>query len=158
MPTVAAVLLQAIAAAYFLIDGVDDLVAQWRTGPGGETIMETIVGIALVAGVAIGAAHLRVLLRETRRQRSALAGARGAMAQLIASRFAEWNLSASEGEVALFALKGSTIGEIAAMRGAAEGTVRSQLSQVYAKARVKSQAMLVALFIDDLIDPLLMPE
>jgi DNA-binding CsgD family transcriptional regulator len=36
--------------------------------------------------------------------------------------------------------------------------VRSQLSQVYAKAGVKSQAMLVALFIDDLIDPLLMPE
>lgn len=155
LPTIAIVALQAIAAAYFLTDGFDDLIAQWRTGPDGEVIMETVVGIALVAGVVIGALHVRALVREARRNRSALASARGAMGHLIAARFAEWGLSSAEAEVALFALKGSTIAEIAAMRDAAEGTVRSQLSQVYAKAGVKSQAMLVALFIDDLIDPLL---
>jgi len=36
-----------------------------------------------------------------------------------------------------------------------EGTVRSQLSQVYAKAGVKNQSMLIAQFIDELVDPLL---
>jgi DNA-binding NarL/FixJ family response regulator len=44
------------------------------------------------------------------------------------------------------------VAEIARLRGAAAGTVRSQLSQVYAKAGVTSQAMLVSLFIDDLLD------
>ena len=80
--------------------------------------------------------------------------ARGAMAQLIELRFAEWNLTRSESEVALFAIKGSTIPDIARLRGSAEGTVRSQLSQVYAKAGVANQTMLLAVFLDDLIDPL----
>ena len=54
--------------------------------------------------------------------------------------------------MALFALKGCDVAEIARLRGAAAGTIRSQLSQIYAKAGVSSQAMLVSVFIDDLLD------
>ena len=52
---------------------------------------------------------------------------------------------------ALFALKGCDVAEIAQLRGAAQGTVRAQLSQVYAKAGVTSQAGLVSLFLEDLL-------
>ena len=69
----------------------------------------------------------------------------------IAVRFGEWGLTAAEGDVALFALKGCDAAEIARLRGAAQGTVRAQLSQVYAKAGVSSQAGLVSLFLDDLL-------
>ena len=81
----------------------------------------------------------------------ALAVASGALADHIAQRFADWGLTAAESDVALFALKGCDAAEIAALRGAAQGTVRAQLSQVYAKARVTSQAGLVSLFLEDLL-------
>lgn len=60
-------------------------------------------------------------------------------------------LTAAECDVALFALKGCDAAEIARLRGAAQGTVRAQLSQVYAKAGVTSQAGLVSLFLEDLL-------
>jgi DNA-binding CsgD family transcriptional regulator len=54
--------------------------------------------------------------------------------------------------VALFALKGCTAQDIARIRSTAEGTVRAQLTRIYAKAGVASQAGLVSLFFDDLLD------
>ena len=151
------VALQGIAALYFLGDGIDDIAAQMRSGIGVEPIMECVIAVALLAGTILGARYTQRLLADARRSERALGMARGAMAQLIEMRFAEWNLTRSEGEVALFAIKGSTIPDIARLRGSAEGTVRSQLSQVYAKAGVANQTMLLALFLDDLIDPLAMP-
>ena len=148
------VALQGIAALYFLGDGIDDIAAQMRSAIGVEPIMECIIAVALLAGTILGARYTQRLLADARRSEQALGMARGAMAQLIDLRFAEWNLTRSEAEVALFAIKGSTIPDIARLRGSAEGTVRSQLSQVYAKAGVANQTMLLALFLDDLIEPL----
>lgn len=82
-------------------------------------------------------------------QRSGLA--KGALAEHIALKFTEWQLSAAEAEVAMLALKGFQPPEIARLRGAAAGTVRSQLSQVYSKAGVTSHSMLLAIFIEDLL-------
>ena len=113
--------------------------------------MECIVAIALLGGVVMGSRYVGRLTAELRRKEQALANARGALAEHIAMRFDEWELTPGEGEVALFALKGCDVAEIARLRNAASGTVRSQLSQVYAKAGVTSQAMLVSLFIEDLL-------
>jgi len=151
------VALQGIAALYFLADGIDDIAVQMQSGIGAEAIMECVIAVALLAGTILGGRYTQRLLADARRSEQALGMARGAMAQLIELRFAEWNLTRSESEVALFAIKGSTIPDIARLRSSAEGTVRSQLSQVYAKAGVANQTMLLALFLDDLIDPLAMP-
>ena len=117
--------------------------------------MEALVAAALVAGIVMGATHIRDLQRRARSHAAALAVARGAVGELIALRFDQWRLSKAEAEVALFALKGCSIGEIAGLRASAPGTVRSQLSQIYAKAGVTSQATLVSLFLDDLVDPVI---
>ncbi len=148
------VVLQAVAALYFLGDGIDDLVAQFKSGIGLEAIMESVIAIALLAGTVLSARHTRQLFEAARRSDAALDMARGAMAELVLARFEEWGLTRSESEVALFSIKGSTISEIADLRGSAQGTVRSQLSQVYGKAGVANQTMLLALFLDDLIEPL----
>ena len=149
--SIAALTIQAIAAAYFVFDGIDDAVAQFRQGTDLELVMELLVALALLLSVMLGARQLRRSIEQSHRQAAALAVARGAMADLLNARFSEWKLSPAEAEVALFALKGATIAEIAAMRRAAEGTVRSQLSQVYTKAEVTSQSMLIAQFIEELI-------
>lgn len=145
------VLLQAVAATFFAIDSAEEVLAEASRGLTLDTIMECLIGIALLAGVIIGALQVRRLLAEAERRESALAAARGAMSDLLAMRFAEWNLSAGEAEVALFAIMGCSVAEIAELRQSASGTVRSQLSQVYAKAGVNSQSALVSLFIDELL-------
>lgn len=141
--------LQAIAAVFFVFDALADAVAEGKTA---GSIMEFLVAFALLAGVVISAAHTRRLLAEARRRDQALSVAKGALGDLVQFRFQEWGLSAAEAEVGLFALKGCSVAEIAGMRGAANGTVRSQLSQIYAKSGVTSQAMLVSLFFEDLLE------
>lgn len=150
MVAIAIVALQSVAAIFFVVDSIDEVLLQARDGITLEVVTECLIAFALLAGVVIGARHTRRLIAEARRNENALAVARGATAELISIRFDEWQLSAGEAEVALFAIKGCSVAEIAELRKAARGTVRSQLSQVYAKAGVTSQSMLIAHFVEDL--------
>lgn len=142
------VALQALACAFFLADLVGDVVAE---GIGLHLAVEGMAAIALLIAVVLGSLQVRSLIAAARRDEAAVAAAQGAMADLIALRFAEWQLTAAEADVALFALKGCDIAEIAALRGSAAGTVRAQLTRVYAKASVDSQSGLIALFLEELI-------
>ena len=142
------VALQALACAFFLADLVGDVVAD---GIGLHLAIEGMAAIALLVAVVLGSLQVRSLIAAARRDEAAVAAAQGAMTDLIALRFAEWQLTAAEADVALFALKGCDIAEIAALRGSAAGTVRAQLTRVYAKASVDSQSGLIALFLEELI-------
>lgn len=144
-------LLQIVATGYFVADSVDDLMVGAARGSMFADIMELIVALALAGGIFVGARSTRQLALETRRNAHVLAVARGALADLLTTRFGEWGLTPSEAEIALFAIKGMSVTEIAALRGAAAGTVRSQLSQIYNKAGVTSKSMLVSLFIEELL-------
>ncbi|MCZ8134837.1 MAG: hypothetical protein O9266_00915 [Porphyrobacter sp.] len=142
------VALQALACAFFLADLVGDF-AQDGIGP--HLVIEAMAAVALVVAVVLGALQVRSLIAAARRDEAAVAAAQGALADLIGLRFAEWQLTAAEADVALFALKGCDIAEIAALRGSAAGTVRAQLARVYAKAGVDSQSGLIALFLEELV-------
>ncbi|MEM7498558.1 MAG: helix-turn-helix transcriptional regulator [Pseudomonadota bacterium] len=140
--------LQAVAAVFFVGDVLADVTFD---GLDLHLVLEGAVAVALIFGVLFGASEMRRVIERTRRSETALSAARGAMTELIAERFADWNLTPAEGEVALLALKGFDVGEIAELRGAAAGTVRAQLARVYAKASVSSRAELLSRFMDDLI-------
>lgn len=148
---VAILALQTTAATYFVADSIDDVMGQLRSGITLSVAMECVVSVALAAGVYLGARYLAQLARELRRSERALGVAKGALAEHIQLKFRDWRLSTSEAEVAMLALKGFQPPEIAKLRGAAAGTVRSQLSQVYGKAGVTSHSMLVASFMEDLL-------
>ena len=143
------VALQALAAAFFLADLAGDLASEPADG---HLIVEGMAALTLIVSVVLGAIQIRHLITAARADEAAVAVARGALAQLIQLRFAQWQLTPAEADVALFALKGCDIAEIAAMRGAATGTVRAQLARIYAKAGVASHTALLALFVDELID------
>jgi len=70
---------------------------------------------------------------------------------LLEDRFAGWELTAAERDVALFSIKGMSTAEIAALRDTSEGTVKAQTNAIYRKAGVSGRPQLLALFIDDLI-------
>lgn len=144
------VALQALACAFFLVDLVGDISAD---GIGPHLVIEGMAATALVVAVVLGTYQVRNLIAAARRDQAAVAVAQGALADLIRLRFVEWQLTASEADVALFALKGCDIAEIAGLRGSAAGTVRAQLARVYAKAGVDSQSGLIALFLEELIAP-----
>ncbi len=142
------VALQALASAFFLADLAGDIAAE---GMGAHLAIEALAACALLVAVVLGALQVRSLLSAARRDGTAVAAATGALADLINLRFGEWQLTAAEADVALFALKGFDIGEIAGLRGSAPGTIRAQLARVYAKAGVDSQSGLIALFLEELI-------
>lgn len=142
------VALQALACGFFLADLVGDVMAE---GIGPHLLIEGMAATALLVAVVLGALQVRSLIAAARRDETAVATAQGALADLIVLRFEEWQLTAAEADVALFALKGCDIAEIAGLRGSAAGTVRAQLTRVYAKAQVDSQSGLIAQFLEELI-------
>lgn len=147
------VALQTLATLFFILDVMGDVTA---TGFTTHLIVESAAALALVVAVVIGALEVRALVLAARADEMAVALGRGAASDLIRQRFGQWQLTAAEAEVALFALKGCDVAEIARLRSSAPGTVRAQLTHVSAKAGVGSQSALVALFLDDLIDPALL--
>lgn len=140
--------LQALACTFFLADLAGDVLTD---GPGFHLLIEGLAAAALLVAIVLGAVQVRNLIAAARRDEAAVATAQGALADLIRLRFEDWQLTVAEADVALFALKGFDIGEIAGFRGSAAGTVRAQLARVYAKAGVDSRSGLIAMFLDDLI-------
>lgn len=157
LPAIFIVLAQSLACLFFVVDALAD---ESGTQGGGRwaNLLEVGIALALMAGVAFGAIYLFHLRREVRTRAAVIAVAKGAMSRIIADRFIGWHLSAAEADVALFALKGCSAQEIAGMRSSAASTVRAQLSQVYAKAGVSSQSMLMSLFLDDLMEDVSLDE
>lgn len=151
LPAIFIVLAQSLACLFFVADALADESGP-QSGGGSGNALEVGVALALLAGVLFGAIYLFHLVREIWTRAAVVAVAKGAMSRIIADRFVDWGLSAAEADVALFALKGCSVQDIARMRSSAPGTVRAQLSQVYAKAGVSSQPMLMSLFLEDLMD------
>lgn len=144
------VALQAVAAMLFLADFAADVAKEGWTS---HLLVEGTAAAALLVAIVAGALQVRTLIEQARQDDLAVALARQAVGGLIERRFAEWKLTGAEADVALFAIKGCDATEIAGLRNSAVGTVRAQLTRIYAKAGVNSQSALVALFLDELIDP-----
>jgi len=145
---------QTLAAVFFVGDAVGDLIVDPTAA---HSIFETLVAAALVTGVIFGGLELRRTLERMQAQEAALAVASGALAEVIRAQFADWGLTVAEEDVAFLALKGLDVAEIAEMRGSAQGTVRAQLTKVYAKAGVSNRAQFAALFVEDLLGVPLVP-
>jgi DNA-binding CsgD family transcriptional regulator len=139
---------QTVAAVFFIGDAATDLIADPH---GSHSIFEAIVVLALVLGMGFGVTELRRALERLRAQDAAIAVARGALANVIRAQFADWGLTAAEQDVGFLALKGLDIAELAELRGSAQGTVRAQLTKVYAKAGVSNRAQFAALFVEELL-------
>jgi DNA-binding CsgD family transcriptional regulator len=115
--------------------------------------------IGAVIGLILGMAVSVVLLfRSIRRQRAAeesLRLASGAFMDVLQERFAEWELTPAERDVALFSIKGLSTSDIAGLRNTSEGTVKAQTNAIYRKAGVSGRPQLLSLFIDELMtDPI----
>jgi DNA-binding CsgD family transcriptional regulator len=140
--------LQSVAAAFFVGDVFHDLVSDLGSP---HSLLEAFVVFVLVSGIFLAGWQLRLTLERMRAQERALETARGDLARIVETQFEEWGLTPAERDVGLLALKGLDVAEIADLRGAAAGTVRAQLTRIYAKAGVSGRHQFAAWFVEDLM-------
>ncbi len=146
--------LQAACALFFVSDigmsvlGVYPVPLAWTT----REILEIGAAVGLILGLAFGALALRWSLRELGRTRDKLRRASSAFLDIMNERFDAWGLTPAERDVALFAIKGLSISDIAQLRSTSEGTVKAQTAAIYRKAGVTGRSQLLSLFIDDLME------
>lgn len=145
---------QALCALFFVSDilfsvlGIYARPIAWQT----RELLEIGAALGLLLGFALGAVALYRMARDRRRAEEKLRRASGAFLDLLDERFDDWGLTPSERDVALFAIKGMSTPEIAALRNVAEGTVKAQTNAIYRKAGVTGRPQLLSLFIDDLME------
>ncbi len=155
-PIVALLVVQVLCAAFFIYDILVTLLSlpvapiPWHI----YELIEIGAAIGLLCGVVFAVLALRRSMQDAARMKSQLRVASGAFMDLLEDAFREWKLTPAERDVALFAIKGLTTQEIAAMRDTSEGTVKAQTAAIYRKAGVSGRPQLLSLFIDDLMEGL----
>ncbi len=146
-------LVQALCAIFFVAEillavlGVPIAPIPWLY----HELIEIGAALGLILGVVLGALMLRSALRRTRKVEVALQAASGAFMDLVQQRFNEWGLTPAEKDVALFALKGMSLAEIAGLRETSQGTVKAQTNAIYRKAGVTGRPQLLSVFVEDLM-------
>lgn len=145
--------IQVLCAAFF-VSGIAATVLGLDVAPLDWQIVELIeigAAVGLILGIAVGGIALGQARARTRRAEAALRAASGAFMEVLEERFGDWSLTPAERDVALFAIKGMSTQEIAALRETSEGTVKAQTAAIYRKAGVSGRPQLLSLFIDDLM-------
>ncbi len=106
----------------------------------------------LLLGIVTSALALRRSSIRAADAESRLRSATGEFVNVIEEQFQAWSLTPAERDVALFTLKGLSMVEIAALRNTSKGTVKAQTNAVYRKAEVNGRPQLLSIFIDELMD------
>jgi len=141
-----------ICALFFLLDiSADIFQIDIETAWVDHTTIEMISTISLAFAMIVIGRQIRRLLREHRDAAASVKVASGELLSVIAAKFDVWQLSPSEGEIALLLIKGFSAQEIADLRETRPGTVKSQSSAIYQKAGVKGRNELAAYFVEDLL-------
>lgn len=153
LPLVGLVLLQGICAFFFVSDilinilGIYDVPLGWSL----REALEIAAAVGLILGLVFGALALRRLRADLHKAEEQLDRASVAFMQMLEERFAEWRLTPAERDVALFAIKGMSLQEIAILRQTSEGTVKAQTNAIYRKAGVTGRPQLLSLIIEELM-------
>jgi len=151
---IAIIVAQILCAIVFvnsvLSDAFEDVGFDWHQ------ISAMLALIALLAGVVFEAFYLIALLQRKASLERSVGMASAALQDVIESHFTEWNLTASERDVATLMVKGLSIAEIAQIRGSAEGTVKAHLNSIYRKSKARNRAEVLSNIMDAMLDkPLL---
>ena len=151
--------IQGFCAGFFLLDAVSDMLGHDDTGSWRDSdAFEYLVTIVLVVGVAVTGWLIKTILDRQKRLDDQIRAASGAFGELVEEHFDQWALTPSERDVALLAIKGLSITEMAKVRETREGTIKTQCNAIYRKAGVTGRPQLISLFVEELMgDGLAMP-
>ncbi|MEM6666135.1 MAG: LuxR C-terminal-related transcriptional regulator [Pseudomonadota bacterium] len=150
--------LQGVCALFFLADSIGDLLGRDdQMGFIENDMFEYAVTFALIVGVLVTGREIIQMRAQQTRMENQIMAASGAFGELLEAYFEDWNLTASERDVALLAIKGLSIADMARVRDTKEGTVKAQCAAIYRKANVRGRTQLLSVFIEDLMADTLIP-
>jgi len=118
---------------------------------GATDSFEFVIVIALIISLIFSALELRRTMMRQRIMEQQIKVASGAFSTLLEEHFVDWALTPSERDVALLAIKGLSIAEIAGIRNTKDGTIKAQCNAIYRKAGVSSRTQLLSQFIEELM-------
>ncbi len=143
---------QSVCALFFLADVVSDMLGMVDAlGGVDHHTIELVIVLALGLGVAFTAFEIQKVLHRHKRIEFQLRAASGAFWELLEEHFDSWSLTPSERDVAVLAIKGLSIAEIASIRQTKQGTIKAQCNAIYSKAGVTGRPQLLSLFVEDLM-------
>ncbi|WP_151718559.1 helix-turn-helix transcriptional regulator [Gemmobacter serpentinus] len=144
---------QLICTLVFLLDILSSIIGL-RSTPISWQLREMVelgAAMGLLVGLVLGSLALRHAIRQRNEAEARLRRAAGDFQTILAERLDEWGLTPAERDVAMFAIKGLSTAEIAALRATSEGTVKAQTNAIYRKAGVTGRPQLLSLFIEELM-------
>lgn len=128
--------------------GIRKVAVSWQF----REMVQLVTIIGLLLGAFLGITVLKTIGKNMREVDNCILAASGQFHELMQSRFAEWGLTPSEKDVAMFTIKGLSNAEIAAARGKSVGTIKAQCNAIYQKANVNGRTQLITHFIEDLFE------
>lgn len=150
---------QAIGASFFGFDTLSDILGWQAASPVNDNdLFEYLISGILFLSVAFTGLQLMKMAKREKYLSQQLGVASGAFAELMEKQFEDWNLTESESAVAIMAIKGLSMAEIAGLRDTKEGTVKAQCASVYRKAGVSGRHQLLSHFIEELLAEGVIPQ
>lgn len=142
-----------VAEGFLLVDLLDDVgIYEGAIIPESwHSTLENISAIAILLVVSFLLNEMIELQRSKKTSEKSVQVASGFLSTVIVRQFTEWKLSESETDVAFLLMKGYSLKEIAELRAAQIGTIKSQCSTIYKKAGIAGRAELIAFFMEDLL-------
>lgn len=148
---VALVTIQSFCTLFFIYDIIVDFGATgWSFQDELHLYVEATAALAIAAAIVFEVRYLLWLLRRKAHLEHSVSVAKAAVHDVIEAQFQAWGLTPSEQDIANFVVKGMGIADIAALRGTAEGTVKSHLNAIYRKAGVTGRGELLSDILDAL--------
>ena len=150
--------LMGASALFFFQDVVNDLKEHWKADISYTAsdlvhlIFEMIAVLALVIAIVEMLGNIRRLRDEKLRQTNQLKHLREDFDELVHEKFAAWNLTPAERDVALMMLRGLTVEQISDLRNVSKGTIKVQSHKIMQKADVASRVELMSIFLDEFMD------
>lgn len=150
--------LMALAALFFFQDVIVDMKEHFEASKAyqiGELIhllFEVTAVLALTFGLIDSVKYTQSLKERAESQSQSLYHLQEDFDAHVRFKFASWNLTEAERDVALLILRGLPSDKIADLRKVAIGTIKVQAHNVLQKANVSSRVELMSLFLDEFMD------
>ena len=151
-------ILMGFAAIFFFQDVVLDIFSHihnhelYTIEQLAHLIFEIAAVLALSIGLIDSLSYTKSLRNQNHSQSQSLYYLREDFDAFMKEKFAHWELSPAERDIALLLLKGLPTDKIASLRNVASGTIKVQSHRVFQKAGVGSRIELMSLFMEEFID------
>lgn len=145
---------QIVSAGFFLAELWGEVLG-FRSQPLPWYVAEAaqvLASVGLIAGVIVTAIFLRRSQARIARLDQQIEAVSGDFEEHLNKLFKDWSLSASEAEIAIYAMKGFSNAEIGSLRGTSVATVKSQMNAIYRKTGLANRQQLIAFLVEELLN------